>query len=74
MYLLSEDEDFMTTCETYYQNSYDLTNTKYDPIDLSGQMEASQLCSQLLGLVKMLRTLNEDSLNEVIKFSYLLSL
>jgi hypothetical protein len=46
----------------------------FDPIDMSRQLENEELCKSLYDMITVLREHNKDTLSEVIRYSYLMSL
>ena len=47
---------------------------QFDPLDMSNQLETSQLCSKLFTVIAALKEHSMNSLSEVIRYSYIMSL
>ncbi len=69
-----EQENFITKCSEYYETQYDQEISRFDPIDMSGRLEASNLCESVFKLREDMRLYKKDSLADIIRYSYLLSI
>jgi hypothetical protein len=56
------------------EDQYNYVMAKYDPIDMTGHLEDEILCKSLFDMVSSLRDHGKDTMSEVIRYSYILSM
>eukprot|EP00347_Sterkiella_histriomuscorum_P021713 403333022 len=72
--LETNEVSFMEKCTYNYDNSYDQSLTKFDSLDMSGLLDSAYYCESLYKMIKALKPHHRDSLPDLIRYSYILSL
>lgn len=74
IYMETNESLFLSKCKNHLDSLYDKDAARFDPIDMSKQIESSVMCTSLFNLMKTLQDHSKNGLADAIRYSYILTL